>query len=148
MNLPNLEVLALHVNMLQGSNYHPLYQNAKNCNTCPCLSIISQVSIPKEIESLTQLKGMYLGDNKLQGEIPKGAWQSENTGDIITQNNSLMGTIPSLIFNLSSLIFMDFSNNSLSGSLPENMCQRLPNLETLSMSHNQLTGPIPHSLGQ
>ncbi|XP_031254689.1 receptor-like protein 35 [Pistacia vera] len=83
--------------------------------------------IPKEIGNLTQLKWMYLDSNKLQGAIPK------EIGNL-TQLKWMF---------LSAINSKDFSNNSLSGSLPENMCQHLPNLEMLCMSHNQLTGPIP-----
>ncbi|KAJ0018487.1 hypothetical protein Pint_11707 [Pistacia integerrima] len=82
------------------------------------------------------------------GEIPKELGSLSELEILSLANNSLIGTIPLLIFNLSSLISMDFSNNSLSGSLPDNMCQHLPNLEEFYMSYNQLTGPIPHNLGQ
>ncbi|KAJ0083125.1 hypothetical protein Patl1_11934 [Pistacia atlantica] len=112
------------------------------------LKYLSFGVIPKEIRILTQLKRLLLNNNKLQGEIPKELGSLSELEILSLANNSLMGTIPSLIFNLSYLISMDFSNNSLSGSLPDNMCQHLPNLEEFYMSYNQLTGPIPHSLGQ
>ncbi|KAJ0016839.1 hypothetical protein Pint_11716 [Pistacia integerrima] len=112
------------------------------------LKYLSFGVIPKEIRILTQLKRLLLNNNKLQGEIPKELGSLSELEILSLANNSLMGTIPSLIFNLSSLISMDFSNNSLSGSLSDNMCQHLPNLEEFYMSYNQLTGPIPHSLGQ
>ncbi|XP_031254688.1 receptor kinase-like protein Xa21 [Pistacia vera] len=146
-DLPNLELLALHFNMFQGTIPSTLSKCKKLQNLSLSFNYFTG-AIPKEIENLTQLKRMYLHSSKLQGEIPKELGNLTILEKLSLANNSLMGTIPSLIFNLSSLIFMDFSNNSLSGSLPENMCQHLPNLETLHLSYNQFTGPIPHNLGQ
>lgn len=55
-------------------------------------------------------------------------------------NNSILGEIPPVIFNLSSLIQLDLSSNNLSGSLPWNV--HLPNLKQLILQSNHLTGQI------
>lgn len=59
---------------------------------------------------------------------------------------SLTGTIPSSIFNMSSLINLNFENNSLSGSLPQDITYNLSALRNLSLANNYLTGPIPLGL--
>ncbi|XP_031285373.1 LRR receptor-like serine/threonine-protein kinase EFR [Pistacia vera] len=146
-NLPNLQSVNLHENMFQGK----IPSTLSKCQILQYLYLSFNYftrAIPKEIGNLTQLKWVYLGSNKLQGEIPKELGNLAEVEILSFSNNSLIGTIPSLLFNLSSLIYTDFSNNSLIGSLPDNMCQYLPNLEGLYVSHNQLTGPIPNSLGQ
>ena len=56
------------------------------------------------------------------------------------------GTIPSTIFNMSSLKVLDLTFNGLFGSLPKNMCDHLPRLEMLLLSTNQLSGQIPSDL--
>lgn len=83
------------------------------------------------------------------GEIPQELGNLAELELVSLTNNFLSGTIPSTIFNLSSLSTgMDFSNNSLTGSLPDDMCRRLPLIKGLYMSNNKLTGPIPNNIWQ
>ncbi|KAJ0082732.1 hypothetical protein Patl1_11963 [Pistacia atlantica] len=154
-NLPNLQSVYLHENMLQGK----IPSTLSKCQILQYLYLSFNYFtglIPKEIGNLTQLKRVYLGDNKLQGEISKELGNLAEVEILSLSNNSLTGTIPTLLFNLSSLIYMDFSNNSLIGSLPDNMCQYLPNLEggipyeignlrnleILQLEFNSLVGPV------
>ncbi|XP_059653361.1 receptor kinase-like protein Xa21 [Cornus florida] len=60
--------------------------------------------------------------------------------------SSLTGSIPSSIFNISSLRIINFSNNTLSGSLPVDMCNHLPKLARLYLYLNQIQGHIPSDL--
>lgn len=60
--------------------------------------------------------------------------------------NNLTGSIPSGIFNISSLQSISLSANDLYGNLPMDMCDRIPNLNGLYLSYNQLSGQIPTSL--
>ncbi|PIA31282.1 hypothetical protein AQUCO_05100070v1 [Aquilegia coerulea] len=85
-------------------------------------------------------------------------------------SNSLYGTIPVHIANLSQLTHMNFTNNQFSGHIPSEMCQltslqilhltlnnfdgRIPvemgnlyNVSEIKIQNNLLTGPIPSSLG-
>lgn len=64
------------------------------------------------------------------------------------QQSFLTGTIPSSIFNLSSLLELDFSNNSLTGSFRDDLCQRIPLLQGFYMTNNHFTGSIPRNLRQ
>ncbi|MCO5608953.1 hypothetical protein L7F22_063171 [Adiantum nelumboides] len=45
-----------------------------------------------------------------------------------------------------SLQTLDLSSNSFSGPLPSHLCQLLPYLTSLDLSHNQFSGDIPSSL--
>ncbi|KAL7586181.1 hypothetical protein Lser_V15G41226 [Lactuca serriola] len=56
--------------------------------------------------------------------------------------NSIEGTFPSVLKNMSSLRILHFSHNMLSSPVPI-----MPNLLGLYISHNWLTGPIPTFLG-
>ncbi|KAJ0018117.1 hypothetical protein Pint_11752 [Pistacia integerrima] len=67
-NLPHLELLYLSYNMLQGK----LPSTLSKCKKLQYLSLGVNYftgAIPKEIGNLTQLKRMYLGNNKLRGTI-------------------------------------------------------------------------------
>lgn len=60
------------------------------------------------------------------------------------QGSSLTGRIPSFIFNMTSLKYIDLGYNALSGGLPPKI--NLPNLEEIVLNSNQLTGDIFSSL--
>ncbi|KAL8482547.1 hypothetical protein ACS0TY_028644 [Phlomoides rotata] len=60
--------------------------------------------------------------------------------------NSLKGSIPFSIFNISTLRMLDLSFNQFDGTLPPNMGISLFNVERLHMNGNTLSGPIPSSI--
>lgn len=60
------------------------------------------------------------------------------------QRSSLTGRIPSFIFNITSLKYINLGYNALSGGLPPKI--NLPNLEQIFLNKNQLTGEILSSL--
>ncbi|PIA29859.1 hypothetical protein AQUCO_05800143v1 [Aquilegia coerulea] len=62
---------------------------------------------------------------------------------------NLTGTFPTFIFNLPDLNTLSLDNNKLSGPLPLDIGQKLyRRLVDLSLSQNQFTGPIPSSISQ
>ncbi|XP_027156440.1 probable LRR receptor-like serine/threonine-protein kinase At3g47570 [Coffea eugenioides] len=50
------------------------------------------------------------------------------------------------MFNISAMTYIRLTLNNLSGSLPPSIGHILPNLETLNVAHNHLTGVIPDSI--
>lgn len=81
------------------------------------------------------------------GELP------EEIGDLaylevfaVPFNDYLSGSIPSSIFNISTLKNLVLQQNQFSGSLPSDMGISLLNLEQLSLYLNKLSGEIPSSI--
>lgn len=60
--------------------------------------------------------------------------------------NSLTGTIPSPIWNISSLVGFSVRDNKLTGTIPPNAFNDLPLLELLFMGNNKFHGELPSSL--
>ncbi|KAL8513179.1 hypothetical protein ACS0TY_019392 [Phlomoides rotata] len=60
--------------------------------------------------------------------------------------NDLEGSIPSTIFNISTLEVLQLSFNQFEGTLPSSMGISLSNLEELSLNGNRFSGPIPSSI--
>lgn len=58
----------------------------------------------------------------------------------------LIGPIPNVIFNMSSLKLINFQDNNLTGTLPLDIHFDLPVLEELYLDGNQLMGHIPSGL--
>ncbi|KAM7501816.1 hypothetical protein LguiB_000720 [Lonicera macranthoides] len=61
--------------------------------------------------------------------------------------NSLMGEIPSYLFNCSSLIGLDISGNKLSGEIPQQISY-FSRLTLLMLNNNAFTGTIPSNLSK
>ncbi|CAH9093765.1 unnamed protein product [Cuscuta epithymum] len=61
-------------------------------------------------------------------------------------SNSLTGSIPESIAELTQLQTLDVSNNQLTGSVPDSTIANLISLWHLNLANNQLTGPIPSAL--
>jgi len=62
-------------------------------------------------------------------------------------DNNLTGNITNVFALLTSLQALDLGFNSLTGQLPGPMLGSLPNLMSISVQHNQMSGTIPSSLG-
>ena len=114
-----------------------------------------QGSIPAEFGQLLQLKTLDLSYNQLTGPIPAELGQLEDlTGDgaaIVDQlTTSLAGTIDSSRVAWGQLIVstgLSLSSNQLTGPIPAELGQ-LANLRELNLGYNRLTGTIPAELGQ
>ncbi|KAM0952522.1 putative protein kinase RLK-Pelle-LRR-XII-1 family [Dioscorea sansibarensis] len=61
-------------------------------------------------------------------------------------DNSITGSIPSSLGNLSSLTTLSLANNKLNSTLPKDIGYLLPNLRIIFLNNNRFTGPIPPSL--
>ncbi|KAF3456805.1 hypothetical protein FNV43_RR01459 [Rhamnella rubrinervis] len=69
-----------------------------------------------------------------------------NLTTLALSNNSLYGSIPPSISNLSLLTYLDLSVNQFSGNIPNEICL-LTSLQVLYLDYNDLNGSIPHEIG-
>ncbi|MEN8218853.1 MAG: Calx-beta domain-containing protein, partial [Pseudomonadota bacterium] len=84
--------------------------------------------------------------NSLTGSIPTEMGNLSNLTRLDLGDNSLTGSIPTEMGNLTNLTELSLSDNSLTGSIPTEM-GNLTNLTELSLSDNSLTGTIPTEMG-
>ncbi|WJX39630.1 non-specific serine/threonine protein kinase [Trifolium repens] len=90
---------------------------------------------------MSSLEEIYLKNNSLSGEIPKGIGGLGRLRIVNLQHNMLKGNI--LKFNNTSLQYLYLGYNNLSGILPSNVCQLLPNLRYLYLHVNNFYGEMP-----
>jgi len=93
--------------------------------------------------SVTELR---LGGNSLSGSIPSELVNLTNLRDLYLHDNSLSGNIPAELGNLTNLTSLALHSNSLSGSIPSEL-GNLTNLTNLYLDDNRLSGNIPAELG-
>ena len=103
------------------------------------------------LESQSALEGTT-GSLNWSGSVAITSWDGVTTGGTpsrVTQldlsDNSLDGSIPAELGNLSSLQRLRLNSNSLSGSIPSELGD-LSSLERLVLSGNSLSGDIPSDL--
>lgn len=88
--------------------------------------------------------------NWLSGPVSTWAGVSLNQDGRVTgldlNNNTLLGSLPIELADLTLLEILDLSNNALSGTIPSEL-GNLVNLEQLNLSQNLLSGDIPTTLG-
>ena len=74
--------------------------------------------IPPELGGLSNLTGLYLGDNQLTGEIPPELGGLSNLTELVLDGNQLTGEIPPELGGLSNLQRLYLSDNRLTGCVP------------------------------
>ena len=84
--------------------------------------------------------------NTLTGTIPAQLSNLSALRELRLSGQTLTGTIPTELGNLTNLRTLNLSSNQLTDSIPARL-GNIVTLETLNLSSNQLTGSIPESLG-
>jgi len=67
----------------------------------------------------------------------------EKVTSIILNDADLYATIPTDLFQLKSLVEINFENNELRGTIPRGIFNSLPELSSLNLNSNNLDGEIP-----
>lgn len=163
-DLASLKSLDLGTNELAGAI--PSDLTALDSLTALDLSENKLTSIPSGMDGMSALRWLWLNDNEFTGAIPSGIVDlpalsgvdlSDNgfTGSIPAfdgldilrlANNSLTGTIPTALGDVSSLYDLQLQGNSLTGTIPTELGQ-LERLQVLRLDDNSLTGNIPTGIG-
>jgi len=90
--------------------------------------------------------GLNIGIDSISGTIPNAIGQLSGLTSLIIQGNLLHGIIPPEVGNLLQLKELSLYMNKLSGSIPLSI-GNLTNLETLKLFQNKITGSIPSIIG-
>ncbi|XP_076881063.1 uncharacterized protein LOC143529075 [Bidens hawaiensis] len=101
--------------------------------------------IPPSLGNITSMKIFGTFGNPLGGSIPHTLSRWKNLEQIVCSRSNLSGTITPF-YNLSLLTHIHMTNNQLTGSLPLAFGAMFPQLVSLWLWGNQLTGPLPPSI--
>ncbi|KAJ3398096.1 hypothetical protein HDU80_009260, partial [Chytriomyces hyalinus] len=101
-------------------------------------------TLPESIKYLTAVEEISLFTLEVSGTIPDAFYGLNNLTNLNLESNYLTGVLPRSFGMLTGLINLNLTNNKLRGEFPA-----LPNssLETLCISYNKFTGPIPTLFG-
>ncbi|XP_073152122.1 uncharacterized protein [Henckelia pumila] len=167
-NMSKLEVLDLSYNPLQGSipeeigsllNLKKLAIQDNNLTGVIPLSVFNSSSmeflgftrnslsgnLPEGMwRGLSNLKGLYLSINELEGPLPPNISECSQLRFLSLSLNKFSGSIPTEIGNARALERLYLGSNHFTGTIPQGT-GNLSNLEQLDLSQNNLTGNISAS---
>ncbi|XVE83227.1 hypothetical protein DITRI_Ditri16bG0070700 [Diplodiscus trichospermus] len=137
INSTTLKVLNLSSNQLSGD----LPSSLRSCETVDLSSnmISGDISVMQNWEA--SLVVLDLSSNRLSGSLSNLS-HFEDLGTFDLRNNSLVGTLPSLLITSPRLSVVELSLNQLSGPIPGSFFSSTT-LKSLNLSGNRFTGPIP-----
>lgn len=98
-------------------------------------------SIPKGLFGLPKLTQVELQDNYLSGELPVAGGVSVNLGQISLSNNQLSGPLPPAIGNFTGVQKLLLDGNKFEGPIPSEV-GKLQQLSKIDFSHNLFSGRI------
>jgi Leucine-rich repeat (LRR) protein len=116
-------------------------QSLGNCNNLIILRVHNNRfsgNVLSGLWTLLNLSILMLSDNSFTDELPKRL--SRNRLEIIY--NKFSGKIPAGVSSWRNLVVLDASNNLLDDTIPQEIAA-LPNLTTLLLANNKLSGKIP-----
>ncbi|RWR78886.1 receptor-like protein 12 [Cinnamomum micranthum f. kanehirae] len=98
------------------------------------------------LSSLKNVEEIALSNNNLSSGIDSSYVEGLlNLRELHLHNNSLNGKVPSSLFGLPSLQYLDLSHNQFY-ALPNEFSDVSSSLNSLYLSNNQLQGPVPRSV--
>ena len=114
-------------------------------NPDPCSPLWYGLNCTADGEAIIEIR---LDENNLRGSLSNEMFNSfnESLERFSFGGNSLNGTLPAAIYNLSALSHVNVSFNSLSGTISPAI-SNLQQLRNLSMFHNQFTGTLTSRIG-
>ncbi|KAJ9678532.1 hypothetical protein PVL29_020655 [Vitis rotundifolia] len=146
-NMTSLEYLVMSWNQLQGS-IPEAFGNMTSLEYLDMSWNQLQGSIPDAFGNMVSLTYLDIRGNQLQGSIPEAVGNMISLEQLYLDENKLEGEIPKSSSNLCRLQQLELQSNNLSGQLPQDLlaCAN-DTLETLILSDNQFTGPVPDLIG-
>ncbi|KAL6320125.1 hypothetical protein AAG906_004634 [Vitis piasezkii] len=143
-NMVSLTYLDMHENQLQGS-IPEAFGNMTSLEYLDMSGNQLQGSIPEAFGNMTSLEYLDMSGNQLQGSIPEAFGNMVSLTYLDMHENQLQEAVG----NMTSLEELYLDANKLEGEIPKslsNLC-RLQQLDTLSLSDNQLRGSVPDLTG-
>ena len=144
--LPDLIYLYLSANYLTGEIPTELSQLAETLQDLDVGDNNLVGTIPSSLAMLTKLNTLSVRFNNMGGRIPSSLSELNQLRMLHLNGNYFSGSLNTLFsaeVNMTKLQVFDASNNALTGQLPRHLFEKLPQVSTVALSLNCMTGSLP-----
>ncbi|KAK4261158.1 hypothetical protein QN277_004199 [Acacia crassicarpa] len=132
----SLQVLNLTSNSIHGE-IPPSVSSIQSLKSLVLAGNLLNGTVP-DLEGLTSLEELNLGNNKLGPEFPS---LPNNLVTLVLRNNSLRSKFPSKFNQFNKLQKLDISSNEVSGNIPSSLFS-LPSIQYVNFADNKLNGSL------
>ena len=149
-NMTTLLRLDLAFNKLSGeipAEILPKMESLVKVQLCCQLGKGLSSTIPRDIGNLSELQVLSLGENTLNGMIPKSIAKLKKLWFLDLESVSFLRGGFENLYNLSSLRYMHLSLAGLNGTLPDDFGLYFPAMIECLLPGNHFSGSIPSTMG-
>ena len=149
-NMTTLLRLDLAFNELSGeipAEILPKMESLVKVQLCCQLGKGLSSTIPRDIGNLSELQVLSLGENTLNGMIPKSIAKLKKLWFLDLESVSFLSGGFENLYNLSSLRYMHLSLAGLNGTLPDDFGLYFPAMIECLLPGNHFSGSIPSTMG-
>ncbi|CDY19190.1 BnaC05g13910D [Brassica napus] len=147
-NLNQLKIISFYSNKLNGT----IPSSFANFNKLSYLLLtgnqFSSGDLPLILSNLTSLSYFDISDNHFKSKLPSNMSGLHNLEVFRVNSNSLIGTFPTSLFTIPSLRVVSLSENQLEGPLEFGNTSSASELQYLDLASNNLYGPIPEDISR
>ncbi|XP_047943579.1 receptor-like protein 35 [Salvia hispanica] len=139
-NCKNIEWIYLGDNNLSGSLSHLHFQGLTNLFGLDLSQNLLNGTIPHHLFALPFIGVLYLSNNQFSGQIREiSILDHSNLSKLDLSGNRIGGPIPNFFFQLPNMFILWLSDNLFNGTFKLNKIQSLTSLSQLSLSNNNLS---------
>ena len=149
-NMTTLLRLDLAFNKLSGeipAEILPKMESLVKVQLCCQLGKGLSSTIPRDIGNLSELQVLSIGENTLNGMIPKSIAKLKKLWFLDLESVSFLSGGFENLYNLSSLRYMHLSLAGLNGTLPDDFGLYFPAMIECLLPGNHFSGSIPSTMG-
>jgi len=106
-----------------------------------------QGTLTPELSILSSLYELTLSDNMITGTFPGDYASLSELDTFVLAFNQFEGPMPGFIFRFPDMVYWDIAYNRFTGTLPQDIPERMPDLQVMMMENNDIGGTIPTNLG-
>eukprot|EP00429_Kryptoperidinium_foliaceum_P011589 CAMPEP_0176035348 /NCGR_PEP_ID=MMETSP0120_2-20121206/17482_1 /TAXON_ID=160619 /ORGANISM="Kryptoperidinium foliaceum, Strain CCMP 1326" /LENGTH=255 /DNA_ID=CAMNT_0017368697 /DNA_START=348 /DNA_END=1115 /DNA_ORIENTATION=- len=99
-------------------------------------------------EFLPNLELLHLGDNQFTGTLPNEWGNLTNMAGMGVQRNNLQGSLPSSFSQMTYLHWLWLYSNQFTGTLPSQWGGKMPDLQLFFCNNNEISGTLPSEWGE